>query len=197
MSISKNGTVMKSMFQEHGTRVLTFPGFNSGTSKVVYTNGQYIITSPVSSSTWGANFSIITDKIRVPYGMTYKLSMDVYVPTKHTLRIDVNNKAITGGNWNGNDNDLADARIGVYTSSNLTIPAETWTTIYWGAANIHPDNVNQVDLIVYDGIGLLNKDDTETTTWYIKNPKIEIGFDLNTALSLSNENIKMNIFFEV
>lgn len=195
MSISKNGMVMKSMFQEHGTRVLTFPGFNSGTSKVAYTNGQYVITSPVSSSTWGANFSIITDKIRVPYGMTYKLSMDVYVPTKHTLRIDVNNKAVTGGNWNGNDNDLGNTRV--YVPSNLTIPAETWTTISWTAINIHPDNVNQVDLIVYDGIGLYNKDDTETTTWYIKNPKIEIGFDLNTALSLSNEKILMNNFFEV
>lgn len=195
MSISKNGTVMKSMFQEHGTRVLPFPGFNSGTSKVVYTNGQYVITSPVSSSTWGANFSVATDKIHVPYGMTYKLSMDVYVPTKHTLRIDVNNKAVTGGNWNGNDNDLGNTRV--YVPSNLTIPAETWTTISWTAINIHPDNVNQVDLIVYDGIGLYNKDDTETTTWYIKNPKIEIGFDLNTALSLSNEKILMNNFFEV
>ena len=195
MSISKNGMVMKSMFQEHGTRVLTFPGFNSGASTVAYTNGQYVITSPVSSSTWGANFSIITDKIRVPYGMTYKLSMDVYVPTKHTLRIDVNNKAVTGGNWNGNDNDLGNTRV--YVPSNLTIPAETWTTISWTAINIHPDNVNQVDLIVYDGIGLYNKDDTETTTWYIKNPKIEIGFDLNTALSLSNEKILMNNFFEV
>ena len=195
MSISKNGTVMKSMFQEHGTQVLPFPGFNSGTSKVVYTNGQYVITSPVSSSTWGANFSVATDKIHVPYGMTYKLSMDVYVPTKHTLRIDVNNKAVTGGNWNGNDNDLGNTRV--YVPSNLTIPAETWTTISWTAINIHPDNVNQVDLIVYDGIGLYNKDDTETTTWYIKNPKIEIGFDLNTALSLSNEKILMNNFFEV
>lgn len=196
-NIGKNG-VLTSILQENSQSSFNFydlVGFNNGTSTLSYNSSTSIftVTSPVSTSTWGAAFSIANNKFYVPYQSIYRVSLEIYVPTAHKIVIDINNKAESGENWSGNDNDLTSAR----TATTFNIPANVWTTITFGSTNAHVDNTSHLGLYVYDGIGLYTADDTATVTWQFRNPKMTLGWNNKTISSISNTNtIYTNNFYE-
>lgn len=139
-------------------------------------NLRYKITSRISSSIWGVGIAIPHKIFEVKFGETYRVSMEVYVPTEHKLRIDVNNEDLYSINYNGNDNDNYSTRL----STQFTIPANTWTPVCWGTSNNDIEkNPNKLALYPYDGAGILTTDDTEQTVWYIRN--FTISVDKNVA----------------
>lgn len=172
-----------------------FPGFqnyNSGSFSFDSSSNKYNIVSAVTTSTWGSGVSLISNKIHVPYKMVYRVILDVYVPTAHSIQIDINNSPASGTIQGGNDNDAN------RTETLFNIPAGTWTTISWGSQNIHANNTNGVDIIVYDGIGLKTSGDSASITWNIRNPRVYIGYSpAFTNVSMSPTNIKSNYFMEI
>lgn len=134
----------------------------------------YTIVSPAGSGTWGHGVNIADSKnILVPYGESYRVSFEVLVPTAHTIKFDYNNISADSSvaSWNGNDNDLAGSRLG----SSFSIPANQWTKIVTGSKNAHASNTSQVAIKEYSKIGLYTENDTEGTTWYLRNVKFELG----------------------
>ena len=133
----------------------------------------YTITSPKGSGTWGNGFKITGGRFAVPYGEYYRVSMEVWVPTEKAFAIDFNNDISGGGAWNGNDNDDDGYRF--VSPSNHILPANTWTKVSWGTRNTHSKNTNKVPIYPYDGFGIVTTNDTSSTTWKIRNFKIEYG----------------------
>ena len=173
MGITKRGIVSNSSIQEKGlSSTNLFPGFsyyNSGSYSYNSSENKYTIVSAVTSSTWGSGVNLTTGKIHVPYKMIYRVILDVYVSTAHTVVIDINNYPESGTIQGGNDNDTN------RTNTTFNIGANTWTTITFGSQNIHPNNMNGTDIIVYDGIGLRTANDASSVTWYIRNPRVYVG----------------------
>ena len=165
-------------------------------------NNQYISTSPVNSSTYGVE-GFTMNNVFVPYGFKYIISVEVYIPTAHRLSLDINNNV----GWTpgvtdqpGNDHDMQDKR----TKSNLNIPAATWTTVTWSAQNTKVSteggsnaNPDKLPLQVWDTLRLYTVDDTEPTTWYIRNCKMYIC-DPNDEITIGKLNyIKANQITEI
>lgn len=150
------------------------PIAKSSLSSIAYDDNysRYTLVSKYGSgvsSTWGSGPCL--NYLLVPYGYTYRISMDVYVPTAHTFQVDVNNRTADGStNWSGNDNDLTSSRV---VSTGIT--AGKWSHIYWGSTNAHASNTNKVNLQAYDTLGLKTSGDSAATTWYIKNIKFELS----------------------
>ena len=167
-----------------------FNNYNSG-SITGPTDSKYTIVSAVTSSTWGAGFSI--PNIILPYGCVYRVSMEVYVPTAHGIQIDINNSVPSGITiQGGNDNDNGSLRTGTYFS----IPANTWTTITWGSTNSHANNTQHVDISVYDGIGLRTDSDTAAITWYMRNPRFYVGFNTKDTTGVASNIIYTSDIYE-
>ena len=134
----------------------------------------YTIVSPVSDSTWGVGVKIgITNKVVIPYGEYYRISMEVYVPTTHTLAIDYNNYSNDSSvaSWNGNDNDLSSARL----AGTASIPGGKWTKVVFGSQNAHASNTSKAAIYETSTFGIRTSADTEPVTWYIRHPKVELG----------------------
>lgn len=142
-------------------------------SSISYDRGtnKYTITSPVSSDTdWGTGIKF-NNKAKIPYGKTYRVSVEVYLPADGHIVVDFNNSLASGSIAGGNDNDNGSAR----TNSRFNVKANTWTKLVWGSANTHSNNTNKVDILIWDGIGLITANNSGNTIWYLKNPKIELG----------------------
>lgn len=134
----------------------------------------YTIVSPVTDSTWGAGVKIgTTNKVVIPYGEYYRISMEVYVPTTHTLVVDYNNYSNDSSvaNWNSNDNDLSSARL----AGTPSIPGGKWTKVVFGSQNAHASNTSKVAIYEESTFGIRTSADTEPVTWYIRHPKVELG----------------------
>lgn len=134
----------------------------------------YTIVSPVSDSTWGVGVKIgTTNKVVIPYGEYYRISMEVYVPTTHTLVVDYNNYSNDSSvaNWNSNDNDLSSARL----AGTVSIPGGKWTKVVFGSQNAHASNTSKVAIYETSTFGIKTTTDTEPVTWYIRHPKVELG----------------------
>ena len=145
------------------------------TSSVSYdiNTDTYTIKSDFGSTSWIGYTVYIknTSEISIPYGKSYRASLEVYVPTRHTIVIDVNNNVASGTAWAGNDNDNGSKR----TKTSFIIPEKTWTKIVWGSENSNSKNTNKLNILPYDRIGLRTDSDTAPLTWYIRHPKIELG----------------------
>ena len=191
MSISKTGIFFHQNFIENQAGYQNIK-FTNGASTVSYNNGIYTVTSPVSTSTWGAAFSITRNSVIVPYGANYRIELEVNVPTAHDIQIDINNIPRTDAAWAGNDNDLVSKRTG----TGFSIPANTWTKITWGSINEHANNTNKDDLLVYDGIGLKTSNDTAAVIWQFRNYKAKIYFNENTIASIGKTIANSNNFYE-
>lgn len=197
MSFNKNGIIETGSVIENGMTngynyfaITTFKNYNSGSISGPV-DGKYTITSSVTSSTWGAGFYIGENKILVPYGCMYRVMLEVYVPTAHGIQVDINNSVPSGVTiQGGNDND--NGRTGTY----FDIPANTWTTITWGSTNSHTNNTQHVDIAVYDGIGLKTASDTESTTWYMRNPRFYIGFNTKDTTGIASNTIYTSNIYE-
>ena len=187
MSLYKTGIVSTRSFVENGingvyNRLLdgSFSNYNTGSISGP-SNEQYTVVSPVTSSTWGSGFNITNGFVIVPYGAIYRVIMEVYVPTKHSIQVDINNTVPSGATiQGGNDNDTD------RTGTSFSIPAATWTTITWGSQNIHGNNTTKADICVYDGVGLITSADTASVTWYIRNARIFIGYNTRTTPGIGN-----------
>lgn len=138
------------------------------------TTDIYTIVSPVVSTVWGIGAAVKYDdnhKVLIPYGKTYILSFEVKVPQALSINIDINNFAVSGSSWAGNDNDDGSMR----GQSSYNIPANTWTKVWVRWANTNTKNTNKVDLYDNSRIGLVTKDCTSAITWQIRHVKGELG----------------------
>lgn len=138
------------------------------------TTDIYTIVSPVVSTVWGIGAAVKYDdnhKVLIPYGKTYILSFEVKVPQALSINIDINNFAVSGSSWAGNDNDDGSMR----GQSSCNIPANTWTKVWVRWANTNTKNTNKVDLYDNSSIGLVTKDCTSAITWQIRHVKGELG----------------------
>lgn len=138
------------------------------------TTDTYTIVSPVVSTVWGVGVTVKYDddhKVLIPYGKTYILSFEVKVPQALSINIDINNYAVSGSSWAGNDNDSSSMR----GQSSYSIPANTWTKVWVRWANTNTKNTNKVDLYDNSSIGLVTKDCTSAVTWQIRHVKGELG----------------------
>lgn len=138
------------------------------------TTDTYTIVSPVVSTVRGIGAAVKYDdnhKVLIPYGKTYILSFEVKVPQALSINIDINNYAVSGSSWAGNDNDAGSAR----GQSSYSIPANTWTKVWVRWANTNTKNTNKVDLYDNSSIGLVTKDCTSAVTWQIRHVKGELG----------------------
>lgn len=151
------------------------PLVNSGSTSITFdrSTNTYTLVAPVGDSTWGYGVNIgTTKKCIVPYNSYYRFSFEVYVPTEHELVVDYNNYSNDSSvaSWNGNDNDLASARL----ANTKTIPANTWTKCVFGSQNAHASNTSHIDIYEQSKIGLRTASDTESVTWYLRNFKFEL-----------------------
>ena len=138
------------------------------------TTDTYTIVSPVVSTVWGTGAAVKYDdnhKVLIPYGKTYILSFEVKVPQALSINIDINNYAVSGSSWAGNDNDDGSTR----GQSSYSIPANTWTKVWVRWANTNTKNTNKVDLYDNSSIELVTKDCTSAVTWQIRHVKGELG----------------------
>nr|DAZ16386.1 MAG TPA: Neck appendage protein [Caudoviricetes sp.] len=138
------------------------------------TTDIYTIVSPVVSTVLGIGAAVKYDdnhKVLIPYGKTYILSFEVKVPQALSINIDINNFAVSGSSWAGNDNDDGSMR----GQSSYNIPANTWTKVWVRWANTNTKNTNKVDLYDNSSIGLVTKDCTSAITWQIRHVKGELG----------------------
>ena len=138
------------------------------------TTDIYTIVSPVVSTVCGIGAAVKYDdnhKVLIPYGKTYILSFEVKVPQALSINIDINNFAVSGSSWAGNDNDDGSMR----GQSSYNIPANTWTKVWVRWANTNTKNTNKVDLYDNSRIGLVTKDCTSAITWQIRHVKGELG----------------------
>lgn len=147
----------------------------NGATSMTYDSSTdtYTIVSPAGTNSWGYGVSIrSTSEISIPYGKSYRASVEVYVPTQHSFVVDINNNVANGTTaWAGNDNDNTSKR----TSTSFTIPANTWKKISWGSENSNGNNTDKVVILPYDKFGLKTNSDTDSVTWYLRHPKIELG----------------------
>lgn len=147
----------------------------NGATSMTYDSSTdtYTIVSPAGTNSWGYGVSIrSTSEISIPYGKSYRASVEVYVPTQHSFVVDINNNVANGTTaWAGNDNDNTSKR----TSTSFTIPANTWKKISWGSENSDGNNTDKVAILPYDKFGLKTNSDTDSVTWYLRHPKIELG----------------------
>ena len=151
------------------------PLVNSGSTSISFdrSTNTYTLVAPVGDSTWGYGVNIgATNKCIVPYNSYYRFSFEVYVPTEHVLVVDYNNYSNNSSvaSWNGNDNDLASARL----ANTKTIPANTWTKCVFGSQNAHANNTSHIDIYEQSKIGLRTASDTGPVTWYLRNFKFEL-----------------------
>lgn len=191
MPIIKTGRWITSDFQENYGKFFPITAFNNYNSGSYTKDGTiFTITSAVTSSTWGSGISVPQQIIVVPYGLSYRISFEANISTAHNIQIDINNLC---GSVSGNDHDTG------RTATTFSIPANTWTTVTWGSSNLNTtQNPDQLDIIVYDGIGLKTSEDSTAITWIIRNPKfIVYKNDLSIASIEKNNIVHSNIFYEI
>ena len=142
---------------------------NANSTSISYDSASdtYTIATKAGIGDWGSCVALITGKIIVLFGLTCKISFEIYVPTEHKLSIDVNNSPTSGPAWNGNDNDNISSRV--HSGIPITIPANKWTTVEYSFVNNSSDNTYQVALSTWDYYGLDTSNDTTPITYYIRN----------------------------
>lgn len=192
MSITKTGIWTSDIFQENYGTYIPIDTFNGGYNSGSFTKSgtTFNITSQVVSTSWGSGISIPQGPITVPYGYTYRVIFDAYMTATHNITIDINNHC---GSVSGNDHDTS------RTGTIFSIPANTWTTVTWGASNTNTSqNPDQLDIVVYDGIGLNTANDNAATSWQMRNPKFVIYKDTQTIASIGKDGIThSNNFYEI
>lgn len=134
------------------------------------TNTYTVVSLPNASGTRWGNGVAFNKKARIPFGKPYRVSIEVLLPVDINVVVDMNSSPESGSIIPGsNDNDAIEYR----TNTVFSVKANTWTKLTWGSYNGNLRNTNKVDLLIWDGIGIVPQ--SSNITWYIKNPKIELG----------------------
>ena len=135
---------------------------------------------------WGCGLQIINKNVKTPYGKTCMISFEILSPRAVTVNWDINNYAVSGSSWAGNDNDVN------RKSSSKSIPANQWTKCWFSYANTHGSNTNKVDLYDNSVFGVVMKNETSNLTFKIRNVKAELG-TTPTAWTPAPEDIDASI----
>lgn len=134
------------------------------------TNTYTVVSLPNAGGTRWGNGVAFNKKARIPFGKPYRVSIEVLLPVDINVVVDMNSSPESGSIIPGsNDNDAIEYR----TNTVFSVKANTWTKLTWGSYNGNLRNTNKVDLLIWDGIGIVPQ--SSNITWYIKNPKIELG----------------------
>ena len=142
-------------------------------------------TKTTDNAAWGSGFSFnkyvgnhgSDYEAFVPYGYSYRASVDVLIPVDGTIVIDINNFAPDGESiWSGNDNDNNNRR----TSTRFSVKANVWTRLSWGSENTASGNTKKLPIRIMDSVGLLPQ--SKDVTWSYRGLKVELG---NTATDWS------------
>ena len=135
---------------------------------------------------WGCGLAIINKNVKTPYGKTCMISFEILSPRAVTVNWDINNYAVSGSSWSGNDNDTN------RKNSSKSIPANQWTKCWFSYANTHGSNTNKVDLYDNSVFGVVMKNETSNLTFKIRNVKAELG-TTPTAWTPAPEDIDASI----
>ena len=114
------------------------------------------------------------------------ISFEILSPRAVTVNWDVNNYAVSGSSWAGNDNDTN------RKNSSKSIPANQWTKCWFSYANTNGSNTNKVDLYDNSVFGVVMKNETSDLTFKIRNVKAELG-TTPTAWTPAPEDIDASI----
>jgi len=130
------------------------------------TNTHTITLSSIDS-TWGFGITLGTiHKLYIPWNSSYRLTMEVFSSTAGTFVIDYNNYADDMTDMSGNDNDDVNNRL----AGTVTIPANTWTRITFGATNNNTvKNPHQLPLYDCSHFGMRNQNTNTSLTYQIRN----------------------------
>ena len=142
-----------------------------------------------SGGSWGAGLLISGDSVRIPYGKTYVLSFEIKVPRACTWNIDINNYALTGSSWNGNDNDNGNARA----TSSKSLAANQWIKCWSRISNTASGNTNKVDIYDFSNFGVVMLNETSNMTFQIRNIQGEIG-NIPSEYTPALEDVQTDIF---
>ena len=146
---------------------------DAGVSKHAYILGS---TNGVSDDTiWsdtGSRYDVSMPKevgdVPIPYNSYAKFVFKVKVDEPLTMMFDVNNTALTGSDWNFDDNDDVSRRqlivdgkatsIG-YASNQTLLSANTWHTVEVIYFNTNPGNVQHASLSDFSLLDFANHTD--------------------------------------
>lgn len=121
--------------------------------------------------TWGAGLVISGNSVQIPYGKTYVLSFEIKVPRACSWNIDVNNYAVSGSSWSGNDNDNGSVRA----TSSKNLVANQWIKCWSRISNTDSRNTDKVDIYDNSNFGVVMQNESSSMTFQIRNVQGEIG----------------------
>lgn len=130
-----------------------------------------IKASAGTGGTWGCGLVLSSKNILVPYGKSYVLSFEIKVPRNCIWNVDINNYALTGSSWAGNDNDNTSKR----TASSKNLTANQWIKCWVKWENTNTNNTTKVDLYDNSNFGVVMQNETSDMTYEIRNIQGELG----------------------
>lgn len=140
--------------------------------------------------TRGAGLKITGKNTIVPYGSSYVCSFEIKVPVDCSWNVDVNNYAVTGTSWNGNDNDNSSLR----KTSSKTLKANEWTKCWFSYKNTNANNTSNVAIYDNSLFGIINNTG-ETIEYQIRNLKGELGEEPTAWCPNEKDDIKLVRFW--
>lgn len=147
-------------------------GQNNSTATYDGTTNTWTVNATAGAGgAWGCGLIVKNKNASVPYGKAYVLSFEIKVPRACSWNCDVNNYALTGSSWSGNDNDVTSKR----TTSSKSLAANQWIKCWVKWENTNPNNTNKVDIYDNSHFGVVMKDETSNMTYQIRNVKGELG----------------------
>lgn len=135
------------------------------------TNTWTITGTAGAGGSWGCGLVIKNKDAVIPYGKTYILSFEILVPRACSWNTDVNNYAVTGSSWSGNDNDHSSAR----ETSGKTLVANQWIKCWSKYSNTSPNNTSKVDIYDASNFGVVMQNETSNMTYKIRNVMGELA----------------------
>lgn len=130
-----------------------------------------IKASAGAGGTWGCGLVLSSKNILVPYGKSYVLSFEIKVPRNCRWNVDINNYALIGSSWAGNDNDNTSKR----TASSKNLTANQWIKCWVKWENTNTNNTTKVDLYDNSNFGVVMQNETSDMTYEIRNIQGELG----------------------
>lgn len=148
------------------------------TSTYSASDDTYTVTGVPAGDIWGTGLEL--PKIIVPYGESYRFSAEFFCTTSIRIINDFNSDRDGAVN---NDNDNTSKRVASTNASGSiqanvgywTIPANTWTKIWWGSTNDASSNSGKLDIKVFDNFGISRNTITANTVFKVRNAKFEYG----------------------
>lgn len=149
-----------------------------------------LVSTSGQGATWGAGLKITGNKTIIPYGSTYICSFEIKVPVDCTWNVDVNNYAISGTSWSGNDNDNSSLR----KTSSKTLKANVWTKCWFSYENTKSTNTEKISIYDNSNFGIINNTGSNIE-FQIRNVKGELGTEPTAWCPNEKDDIKLVRFW--